>query len=96
MSELKRDDLERDLVRYDKQKLISECLKIFDSNKMLRDIVHNRVEQIATIEQDRTSLRVEVDRLKSRSIWEILNERTRIRLNKKKAINQEYKRKRNK
>jgi len=33
--ELKREELERELVVYDKQKLITQCLKLFDSNKRL-------------------------------------------------------------
>ncbi len=33
--ELKREELERELVVYDKQKLITQCLKLFDSNERL-------------------------------------------------------------
>jgi hypothetical protein len=35
MAELTKDELEYEIVRYDKQKLISYCLKLFETNKRL-------------------------------------------------------------
>ena len=81
---LERHDLERELVVKDKQTLITDCLKIFDTNT----IIFEQAEQLkkdvinATLEMDR--LECEIERLKARSLWAILNERIAWRIDKMK------------
>jgi len=79
---LERDELERDLVRRDKQALISDALKIFDSNTILfeKNIAYRH--ELDVIDKDKTALVVEVERLKARKFWAILNERIQWRIDK--------------
>jgi len=82
MSKLERDDLERELVRFDKQKLITECLKLFDSNvRLVAELdTHKRVG-VSAIEKA-ADARNERDRLAARTIWQIARERLKYRINK--------------
>ena len=77
---LKRDELERELVGRDKQALISDCLKIFDTNTMLFE----QIQESKIIEKQLKAaidlLTAEVKRLNARTLWEILNERIQGRI----------------
>ena len=60
---MQREELERDIVSYDKQKLISVSLKLFDSNKRLADNVRKlkasnarRIDEAAKYEAELKSL----------------------------------------
>ena len=74
MAKLSREELERDLVRRDKQALISDALKLFDSNKTLQGIIEGQVERIRILEAEKATLSVEVERLDSRRWVQVLNE----------------------
>jgi hypothetical protein len=79
---LNRDELEREIVRYDKQKLITECLKIFDVNvKLAEELATHKRVGIAAIEKA-VDARKETDRLAARTIWQIINERLEYRIKK--------------
>lgn len=77
---LKRDELEHELVGRDKQALISDCLKIFDTNTMLFE----QIQESKIIEKQLKAaidlLTAEVKRLNARTLWEILNERIQGRI----------------
>jgi len=82
---LERDELERELVRRDKQSLIGDALKIFDTNTMLFDQLETSKVAIKSLEGEKRSLNVEVDRLRSRTLWAVLNERVALRIEKIRA-----------
>lgn len=79
---LNRDELEREIVNYDKQKLITECLKLFDSNVGLVD----RIGELRGVNMELLKQRVEykekADRLELRTLWQVLNERIALRIEK--------------
>ena len=80
MAKLSREELERDLVRRDKQALISDALKLFDSNKVLQGIIEGQVEKIRILEAEKTTLSVEVERLDSRRWVQVLNEHIKSKI----------------
>ncbi len=88
---LERDELERELVRRDKQSLISDCLKIFDTNTMLFEQIETEKGRSADLEAEKRALSVEVERLAARTLWAILNERIERRIakirNRRKSFN---------
>jgi len=79
---LNRDELEREIVNYDKQKLITECLKLFDSNVGLVD----RIEQLRGVNMEllkqRVAYKEEADQLRIRTLWQVLNQRIELRIEK--------------
>jgi hypothetical protein len=79
---LERDELERELVRRDKQSLISDCLKIFDTNTMLFEQVEQLKGERNDARAETQALKTEVERLKARTLWSILNERIQWRIEK--------------
>ncbi|GAH07839.1 unnamed protein product [marine sediment metagenome] len=79
---LERDELERELVRKDKQALISDALKIFDTNTMLFEQVEAAKGNNKILDKMLRDLGKEIDRLKARTLWSILNERIQWRINK--------------
>ena len=79
---LERDTLERELVRRDKQALITDCLKIFDTNTMLFHQIEAHKERLTQLEAENRTLSVEVERLVARTLWVILNERIKFRIDK--------------
>ena len=81
---LQRDDLERELVRRDKQALITDCLKIFDTNTMIFEQVETFKTQVFELEQRIKEHQTEVERLRERSLWQVLNERIAWRIEKMK------------
>jgi len=81
--EFTRDDLEHELVMFDKQKLITQCLKLFDTNKEL-------VSSLKAIGMEREGLVKVVSgyrdneiKLRSLKFWPWVNEWFLYRLRKK-------------
>lgn len=88
---LKRDDLERELVMRDKQALIGDCLKIFDTNTMLFEQVETEKGRTVTLKDEVLKLVTEIDRLTDRSVVSVIfamigNRIDRIR-NRRKSFN---------
>jgi len=81
---LERHDLERELVVKDKQTLITDCLKIFDTNTILFEQIETAKMHMDNLGQDIVDLKKEIERLKARSLWAILNERIAWRIDKMK------------
>jgi len=81
---LERHDLERELVVKDKQTLITDCLKIFDTNTIIFEQVETFKTQVFELEQRIKEHQGEVERLKARSLWAVLNERIAWRIDKMK------------
>jgi len=79
---LERDELELELVRKDKQALINDCLKIFDTNTMLFEQVEAAKGNNDILDKMIRKLGTEIDRLKARTLWSILNERIQWRITK--------------
>lgn len=79
---LERDTLERELVRRDKQALIGDCLKIFDTNTILFEQIETAKAQLKDWENHFNVATREIDRLKARTLWAILNERIAWRIEK--------------
>ena len=88
---LERDDLERELVRQDKQTLITDCLKIFDTNTIMFEQNETFKAQVLDLEQRIKEHQDEIERLRGRSLWAILNGRIAWRIekmrNRRKATN---------
>ena len=82
---LQRDDLERELVRHDKQALITDCLKIFDTNTIMFEQIETLKAQMEAVEIHRAELKIECNRLAARTLWQVLNERIAWRIEKMKS-----------
>lgn len=72
---LERDDLERELVRRNKQSLIDDCLKIFDTNTMLFEQIETQKARTAQLEDEKGKLIIQVDMLRQRKWWQLINDR---------------------
>lgn len=72
---LERDDLERELVRRNKQSLIDDCLKIFDTNTMLFEQIETQKAMTAQLEDEKGKLIIQVDMLRQRKWWQLINDR---------------------
>lgn len=86
--ELTQDELERELVVYDKQKLITECLKLFKYNKHLsKELTESRL-QLTYHKTCLSNANMEIVRLKKRTVWQVINERLSeaIRVKREKRI----------
>lgn len=81
---LERDELERELVVKNKQALISDCLKIFDTNTMIFEQIETAKGNTKVLDDLIRKLGKEIDRLKARTLWAILNERIAWRIEKMK------------
>jgi len=79
---LERGDLERELVVKDKQTLITDCLKIFDTNTMLFEQLQALKEAGKEAAKAAEAFGVEIERLKARTFWAIINERIQWRIDK--------------
>lgn len=79
---LERGTLERELVRKDKQALITDCLKIFDVNTLMFEQSETAKQHIAVLESTILAREMEIERLKARSFWAIINERLEVRIKK--------------
>lgn len=82
---LDREVLERELVCRDKQALISDCLKIFDTNTLLFEQVRELTAQGLEDKARINGFKKEIERLNARSLWAILNERIQWRIDRMKA-----------
>lgn len=72
---LERDELERELVMHNRQVLIDDCLKIFDTNTILFEQVEVLKGQKKQLTLDAVDAIKERRRLEARTLWSILNER---------------------
>jgi len=79
---LERDELERELVLRDRQALITDCLKIFDTNTMMFEQIESLKGDNKLLNDLLKGLGKEIDRLKARTLWSILNERIAWRIEK--------------
>lgn len=74
---LNREELERELVRFDKQKLITECLKLFDTNVALTERIEAYRIRVRDVEEANLDL-VRMNReLKARTWWQMLKKKLR-------------------
>lgn len=89
---LTRFDLEKELVNYDRQKLITECLKLFDSNKGLIVELEMNTRIGLNLKGEVKDLKAEVDRLKRRKLFGVINDRLdwKIARNKKRRESVNY------
>jgi hypothetical protein len=76
---LKRDDLERELVRKDKQAVITDCLKIFDFNTIMYHTKLDNEKQILELVQDKKGLEMQIEVLEARSWFYMMLKRLRIK-----------------
>lgn len=79
---LERDELERELTRHNRQTLIDDCLKIFDTNTILFEQVERLKEEKKALTLDAVEAIKERRRLERRTLWQILNERIAWRIEK--------------
>jgi hypothetical protein len=72
--ELTKRELEKELIGYDRQKVISKCLKLFEMNR--RVVSHNdKIRLMLNDYRKRDILQgAEISRLRSRTVWQVLNE----------------------
>lgn len=80
---LKRDELERELVMQDKQSLITNCLKIFDTNTMLFEQVEHSKVVIKQAVVTAKILNEEINQLRQRKWWQLINDRLAWKIEKK-------------
>ena len=79
---LNREELEREIVNYDKQKLITQCLKLFESNMGLVNQIGINRESRIILKAEIKELKAENQRLSLRTLWQVLNERIALRTEK--------------
>lgn len=79
---LDRGKLERELVLRDKQALIGDCLKIFDTNTVMFEQMEILKAEAIDAAAAIRGFKVEIDRLNARSLWQVLNERIARRIEK--------------
>jgi phage shock protein A len=82
---LERDVLERELVRKDKQALITDCLKIFDTNTMIFEQVETLKAQVKDLEARLDIKRARIYLLEKRTVWQVVNTRLQKRIEKMKS-----------
>jgi len=88
-----REQLERELVRKDKQAVITDCLKIYDTNnKLLKEFADLQKEWLAQKEELKGK-RAEIKRLRARKWYSILNTHIAQKLEAKRRRNEQYKKK---
>lgn len=79
---LKREELEREIVTYDKQKLITQVLKVFDSNvRLAEELERSRAVGVATMES-LNKAKKRIDELEGLTIWQKINQRLEYKINK--------------
>lgn len=79
---LKRDELERELVMRDKQALITDCLKIFDTNTMLFEQIEAAKLHLIILKGENKKLESEADRLRQRKWWQFIFDRLAWKIEK--------------
>jgi hypothetical protein len=84
---LKRDDLERDLVGRDKQSLISDCLRLFDSNLRLKEIIDQQDHKIDIARKEAERYRQAFEKQKTKTWVQVLNQTIEEKLKKLKRKN---------
>ena len=87
---LNRDELEREIVNYDKQKLITECLKLFDSNVgLVNELGVTRASRVI-LKDEIKELKIDNNRLELRTLWQVINERIELRTEKIRKRNSSF------
>lgn len=77
-----RDEIERSIVSYDKQKLITEVLKVYDVNVRLADeLVTARNVGIETTEK-LNAAKKRINELETMTIWQKINQRLEFKITK--------------
>ena len=79
---LERDELERELVLRDKQALITDCLKIFDTNTMLFEQVEAAKSELKLLKVENVDQRNRIDELRQRQWWQLINDRLAWKIEK--------------
>ena len=79
---LERDELERELVLRDKQALIGDCLKIFDTNTMLFEQIEAAKVELKQLKSDKQELSDLIDVYKQRKWWQLINDRLAWKIEK--------------
>lgn len=75
-----RDELERELVGYDKQKLITNCLKLFDANVKLVESAKTAREESGRLSGENLRLETEMTALKEKPFWHLVNQWLEFRI----------------
>lgn len=87
----RREEIERELVRMDKQTLITECLKVYDDHtRIVLEMSATRAALDATDKANR-ELVDEIRVLERRTWIAVLNDTIRDAVTRKKDINKHYK-----
>ena len=79
---LQRDELERELVTRDKQALIGDCLKIFDTNTMLFEQLEAAKTGLIVLKGANEKFEVKVNRLRQRKWWQLIYDRLAWKIEK--------------
>ena len=79
---LNREELEREIVNYDKQKLITQCLKLFDSNVGLVRQLEEELFKRREYTEETLRLQLKLRRLEHLTLWQVLIERIELRTEK--------------
>ena len=77
---MNRETLERELVTFDKQKVITQCMKLFDSNAgLVNETIRLKglIDEVIILKAEHMN---EVKRLNKRTLWQVLNERIQARI----------------
>ena len=85
-----REEIERELVRYDKQKLITECLKMFDSNMGLADQVKTLRDKLGEAQIAEGTARKAEKRYDEMTVWQFINQKLSRAVERKKTNNAKY------
>jgi len=72
---LSRSDLEKEIINYDRQKLIDQCLKIFDSNTGLVTELDMMYKVTLQLKAEVKVLKYDVELLRQRKWWQLINDR---------------------
>ena len=75
-----RYELEKSLVKRDRQALISDCMKCYDTIESLTIQIDSYKERLKVVEEEGKINADEVFRLRTRTIWQVLNERIEGRI----------------
>jgi len=82
---LERDELEREIVTYDKQKLITEVLKIWEVNvRLAGELDRSRTAGIRAMEKI-AEHRNRIDELERMTLWQKINQRLEYKIERMKA-----------
>ncbi len=78
-----RDELERELVRFDKQKILTQCLKLYDTNVELVLKIEAYQTRVKEMEEMVEGLVEKNRELKERKWIKVLNDNIQAKIDKK-------------